>query len=123
MNTTTFSLLLLLFISSAFSQTKSNFSSLKNEVSPSLFNKEETTTKVFYTIQILGKITWNDAPNAQTINLNPKNFSWHKDARQLERYRDTYINGQNQNACGPDVPLDIHKQLIQSAYSKDIMHR
>lgn len=123
MKTITFSLLLLLFISVAFSQKKPIFSTLKKEVSPTLFNKNETSNLAFYAISMLGKTTWDNHPNAQTINLNPKNFSWHKDARKLERYRDTYINSQNQNVCGPDIPIDIHKQLIQSTYSKDIMHR
>ena len=122
MKTITFSFLLLLFISGALSQTKPIFSTLKKEVSPTLFNKDGTTTPVLYTFEMLGKTTWDDYPNTQTINLNPKNFSWHKDARRLERYRDTYINGQNQNGCGPDIPIDFNKQLIQTAYSKEIMH-
>lgn len=123
MKTTAFSLLLLFFISVAFSQTKSIFSDFKKEISPTLFNKDETTTTVLYTSKMAGKTTWNTAPNAQSINLNPKNFSWYKDARRLERYRESYISSQNQNVCGPDIPLDFNKQLIQSTYSKDIMHR
>lgn len=123
MKTITFSFLLLLFISGAFSQTKPIFSTLKKEVSPTLFTKDGTTTPDLSTIEMLGKMTWNDAPNAQTINLNPKNFSWHKDARRLERYRETYISSQNQNVCGPDIPIDFNKQLIQSIYSKDILFR
>lgn len=123
MKTTVVSFLLLLFISDAFSQTKPIFSTLKNQVNPTLFNKDETITPVFYTIEMLGKTTWNDAPNAQTINLNPKNFSWHKDAKKLESYRDTYINSHNQDVCGRDLPIDVHSELIQSIYSKDILFR
>ncbi|MES2747692.1 MAG: hypothetical protein V4648_04905 [Bacteroidota bacterium] len=123
MKTTTFSFLLLLFISGAFSQTKPTFGDFKTNVIPTLFDEEKSATKVFYTIEWLGKTTWEDHPNANTINLNPKNFSWYKDAKFLESYKYWFINGPKQDICGRDLPTDINSELTQKIYSKDIIYR
>lgn len=122
MKTTTFSIFLLLFISAGFSQTKPIFSNLKNKVNPTLFNKDETVTHLFYTIEMLGKTTWEDYPNANTINLKPKNFSWHKDAKMVESYRNWFINSPKQDICGRDLQIDVNSELIQSIYSKNIIY-
>ncbi len=123
MKTTNFSFLLLLFFSGAFSQTKPTFSDFKANINPTLFDKDKDATNVFYIIEMLGKTKWEDYPNAYTINLKPKYFSWYKDSKRIESYRNWFINSTKQDICGRDLPTDVNSEVIQSIYSKNIIYR
>jgi hypothetical protein len=123
MKTTYFTFLLLLFFSGTFSQIKPTFSDFETNLTPSLFDKDKTEANVFYTIEMLGKTTWEDHPNANTINLKPKQFSWYKDAKQLESYKNWFINNPKQDLCGRDLPPDVHSEVVQSIYSKNLFYR
>ena len=123
MKTTYFTFLLLLFFSGAFSQTKPTFSDFKTKVNRSLFDKDNPATNVFYTFEMLGKTTWEDYPNAYTINLKPKHFSWYKDAKKLESYKNWFINNPKQDVCGRELPADVHSEVVQRIYSKNLFYR
>jgi len=123
MKTTYFFLLGLLFFSEAIAQTKPAYSNFKTNVTAALFGKHSPATNVFYTIEMLGKTKWEDYPNANTINLTPKNFNWYMDSKKLESYRNWFVNSAKQDLCGRDFPADVNSELIQSIYSKSIIYR
>lgn len=122
MKTIYFSVLLALTVSSVFSQTKSVFASHKN-VSPTLFNEDKVNTLTYSSLEMLGKTSWNDYPDAASINLLPKNFNWHKDARKIESYKYWYRNSLKQDLCGRDLPADVHAEVIQNTYSRSLLER
>ncbi len=122
MKTTYFSFLSFLLFSVTFSQTKSTFG-YNNSVTPTLFDVDKNDSLAIFSIEMLGKTTWEDYPNAYSINLMPKNFSWSTDARRIESYKNMALNQGRQDVCGRDIPIDVHLLTIQGAYSKSPTYR
>lgn len=123
MKTTYFSFLLSMLFSVAFSQTKPTFRYYNGSVTPTLFNVNKTEAIVVFSIEMLGKTTWEDYPNAYTINLLPKNFNWYRDAKRIESYKNMAFNEGKQDINGRDLPKDVHLEVIQGVYSKSSMYR
>lgn len=105
-----------LFFSVAFSQTQPSSGGQVTQVTPTLFDEKSNPISV-YTIEMLGKTSWDNYPNAYTINLMPKNFNWKWDARKIESYKNMY-SLPKYDGSGREIPKDVHSDVIQKAYFK-----
>lgn len=112
MKTTYLSLILVMSFTVALGQTKPQSNSI-----PAVNTLKKTN---LYSLQKFGKLAWQDKFSTEQINLSPKNFNWYTDMKRIESIKIMALNIRQQDFCGRDLPIDIHTQLIQSVYSRNL---
>ncbi|MDI1317643.1 hypothetical protein [Flavobacterium sp.] len=99
-----------------FSQTKSTFKRAKDNIPETLFTPTQTDTIVVSSIEMLGKLEYENFPDAYKINLLPQNYSWTNDASRAERLKDMASELRRQDCNGRDLPTNVHQEVIQKVY-------
>ena len=120
MKTRYFSFILLMIFSVAFSQNKATPFNINENVLPTLFDADKSEAVEIQSLKKLGETAWNNDFKKEKINLSPKKFNWYTDSKRIESIKNMASTIQKQDFCGRDLLVDIHSEVIQNVYNKNI---
>lgn len=121
MKTTSFFIFLLFTLCSVtHGQDMNTTFSFKSTVSETFFTTPKKDVTSILIVDKPNKTILNQYSNNLKINLFPQNYSWSKDLRKLESYKELILNARRQDLCGRDLPADVHYEVTQQVYLRNL---